>query len=134
MESDDMLMPDASPLSFDPYSMYLDNESSARDPKTPSKARRRSARACQRCRGRKVRCDVVHQAPCTNCRMDQIQCVVQEDRRGRLVVDILSCNLPTSINRLQKLMEVNPQPEENLRAVFDLSFVATLRYSTSIRF
>ncbi|KAL2831007.1 hypothetical protein BJY01DRAFT_254425 [Aspergillus pseudoustus] len=39
---------------------------------------RRSPRACIACRGRKVRCDVfVSGAPCTNCRLDHRECVIQ---------------------------------------------------------
>jgi hypothetical protein len=48
----------------------------------PSK--RRAARACLSCRNRKVRCDVVNGGrPCTNCRLDNLTCVVKESNRGR---------------------------------------------------
>jgi Fungal Zn(2)-Cys(6) binuclear cluster domain len=46
--------------------------------------KRRAAKACQTCRSRKVRCDVVESGPpCNNCRLDQIQCVVSDSRRKR---------------------------------------------------
>lgn len=46
--------------------------------------KRRAAKACQTCRSRKVRCDVVDSGPpCNNCRLDQIQCVVSDSRRKR---------------------------------------------------
>ncbi|KAL9090879.1 MAG: hypothetical protein Q9165_005087 [Trypethelium subeluteriae] len=49
----------------------------------PAKAvKRRASKACQCCRARKVRCNVVeHGAPCTNCRLDEIECVVSESKR-----------------------------------------------------
>lgn len=46
--------------------------------------KRRASRACCCCRARKVRCDVVENgSPCTNCRLDQVECVVTESRRRR---------------------------------------------------
>lgn len=48
--------------------------------------KRRASRACCCCRARKVRCDVVeHGSPCTNCRLDQVECVVTESKRRRSV-------------------------------------------------
>lgn len=35
--------------------------------------KRRAARACVSCRARKVRCDVVEQSPCGNCRWDNVE-------------------------------------------------------------
>lgn len=48
-------------------------------------AKRRAAKACQTCRSRKVRCDVVYcdGKPCTNCRLDEVECVVSDSRRKR---------------------------------------------------
>lgn len=43
--------------------------------------KRRAAKACERCRVRKVRCDIVHrQGQCTNCTLDEVQCI---DTPGR---------------------------------------------------
>lgn len=43
----------------------------------------RASKACQACRTRKVRCDVlVNASRCTNCRLDQLECVVLASRRG----------------------------------------------------
>ncbi|KAG5655218.1 hypothetical protein KAF25_001971 [Fusarium avenaceum] len=54
----------------------------SRNPERPWK--RRSSKACLSCRTRKVRCDVVDGgAPCTNCRLDDIDCVLKESNRGR---------------------------------------------------
>ncbi|UPL02901.1 hypothetical protein LCI18_013835 [Fusarium solani-melongenae] len=51
------------------------------DQKSVSTSRRRSSKACLSCRSRKVRCDVTHKGrPCTNCGLDEKQCVVT--RRG----------------------------------------------------
>ncbi|KAI9691808.1 MAG: hypothetical protein M1822_007880 [Bathelium mastoideum] len=51
----------------------------------PAKAvKRRASKACQCCRARKVRCNVVeHGAPCTNCRLDEIECIVSESKRKK---------------------------------------------------
>ena len=48
--------------------------------------KRRASKACCCCRARKVRCDVVENgSPCTNCRLDEVECVVTESRRRKLV-------------------------------------------------
>ncbi|KAK5190285.1 hypothetical protein LTR72_007649 [Exophiala xenobiotica] len=47
--------------------------------------RRRASRACQACRAKKTRCDVaVAASQCTNCRLDNIECVVPVSKRGRV--------------------------------------------------
>ena len=47
-------------------------------------SKRRASKACLSCRNRKVRCDVVSGGhPCTNCRLDKLDCVVRESHRGR---------------------------------------------------
>lgn len=44
----------------------------------------RASKACQSCRTRKVRCDVLTNASrCTNCRLDELECVVLASRRGQ---------------------------------------------------
>lgn len=44
----------------------------------------RSSQACQSCRMRKVRCDViVNGSRCTNCRLDDAECIVLASRRGK---------------------------------------------------
>ncbi|KAL1306656.1 hypothetical protein AAFC00_005330 [Neodothiora populina] len=45
--------------------------------------KRRASKACQSCRARKVRCNVVEQSPCTNCRLDEVECIVSESKRKR---------------------------------------------------
>ncbi|KAK5114897.1 hypothetical protein LTR62_002056 [Meristemomyces frigidus] len=46
--------------------------------------KRRASKACQCCRARKVRCNVVeHGAPCTNCRLDEVDCIVSESKRKK---------------------------------------------------
>ncbi len=51
----------------------------------PTKSvKRRASKACQCCRSRKVRCNVVeHGAPCTNCRLDEVECIVSESKRKK---------------------------------------------------
>ncbi|RPB00218.1 hypothetical protein L873DRAFT_1737164 [Choiromyces venosus 120613-1] len=46
--------------------------------------KRRASKACQCCRARKVRCNVVeHGAPCTNCRLDEVECIITESKRRK---------------------------------------------------
>ncbi|KAM5469102.1 hypothetical protein MauCBS54593_004454 [Microsporum audouinii] len=46
--------------------------------------KRRASKACCCCRARKVRCDVVENgSPCTNCRLDDVDCVVAESKRKK---------------------------------------------------
>ncbi|EFR05160.1 cutinase transcription factor 1 beta [Nannizzia gypsea CBS 118893] len=46
--------------------------------------KRRASKACCCCRARKVRCDVVENgSPCTNCRLDDVECVVAESKRKK---------------------------------------------------
>lgn len=53
----------------------------------PKSVKRRASKACQCCRSRKVRCNVVeHGAPCTNCRLDEVECIVSESKRKKLVI------------------------------------------------
>lgn len=50
----------------------------------PRPVKRRASKACCCCRARKVRCDVVESgSPCTNCRLDQVDCVVTESKRRK---------------------------------------------------
>ena len=50
----------------------------------PKSVKRRASKACQCCRARKVRCNVVeHGAPCTNCRLDEVECIVSESKRKK---------------------------------------------------
>src|ERR1700761_3761770 len=60
--------------------------------------KRRASKACQCCRTRKVRCNVTeHGAPCTNCRLDEVDCIVSESRRKKSVSPkispLVSCGL-----------------------------------------
>jgi hypothetical protein len=53
---------------------------------TGRSVKRRASKACQCCRSRKVRCNVTeHGAPCTNCRLDEVECIVSESRRKKSV-------------------------------------------------
>lgn len=52
----------------------------------PKSVKKRASKACQCCRARKVRCNVVeHGAPCTNCRLDEFECVASESKHKKLV-------------------------------------------------
>ena len=46
--------------------------------------KRRASKACHCCRSRKVRCDVVESGiPCTNCRLDMVECMVSDSKRRK---------------------------------------------------
>ena len=46
--------------------------------------KRRASKACQSCRLRKVRCDVIlNETCCTNCKLDNIECLVATGRKRR---------------------------------------------------
>ncbi|KAJ9660574.1 hypothetical protein H2198_002511 [Neophaeococcomyces mojaviensis] len=46
--------------------------------------KRRATRACQSCRSRKVRCDIlVNGVRCTNCKLDNVDCLLLGSRRGK---------------------------------------------------
>jgi hypothetical protein len=49
------------------------SDSTATDANGAKNTKRRAARACVSCRARKVRCDVVEQSPCGNCRWDNVE-------------------------------------------------------------
>jgi hypothetical protein len=78
----------------------------------------RSSKACQACRTRKVRCDVTTNGSCcTNCRLDQLECVVLPSRRGknnhtnrRIISTIPEARYlpPTSIQSVKNVTS-NPQ-------------------------
>jgi len=58
-------------------------------PTQPRAVKRRASKACQCCRARKVRCNVTeHGAPCTNCRLDEVECIVSESRRKKSVTKV----------------------------------------------
>lgn len=62
--------------------------------------KRRASKACQCCRARKVRCNVVEQTPCTNCRLDEVECIVSESKRKKCVDDEHDRLRGTSLTRL----------------------------------
>ncbi|KAF2164390.1 hypothetical protein M409DRAFT_25268 [Zasmidium cellare ATCC 36951] len=44
----------------------------------------RASKACQSCRTRKVRCDVlINASRCSNCRLDELECITIASRRGQ---------------------------------------------------
>ncbi|EPE24256.1 Zn2/Cys6 DNA-binding protein [Glarea lozoyensis ATCC 20868] len=53
-------------------------------PISKRRGKKRSSRACTTCRQRKVRCNIIaHGAPCSNCRHDEIDCILPLSRRQR---------------------------------------------------
>src|SRR5690242_7254163 len=62
---------------------------------TGRSVKRRASKACQCCRARKVRCNVTeHGAPCTNCRLDEVECIVSESRRKKSVTHPVQHPIP----------------------------------------
>lgn len=59
------------------------NDKADKADKANKVTKRRAPRACASCRARKVRCDVVEQFPCGNCRWDNVDCIVHESRRRK---------------------------------------------------
>jgi hypothetical protein len=54
----------------------------ADDNRTNRPIKRRASTACQSCRSRKVRCNVLEEGPpCTNCRLDDVQCTISIGER-----------------------------------------------------
>lgn len=46
--------------------------------------KRRASQACESCRTRKIRCDVAkHGVPCVHCKLDEVECVIGENKRKR---------------------------------------------------
>ncbi|OJJ46303.1 hypothetical protein ASPZODRAFT_133335 [Penicilliopsis zonata CBS 506.65] len=74
--------------------------------------KRRASKACCCCRARKVRCDVVENgSPCTNCRLDQVECVVTESkRRKKSRVDVENTN-----NSADSPIEAPDEPHVHFR-------------------
>lgn len=64
----------------------------------------RASLACQSCRTRKVRCDVLANGTrCTNCRLDRFECVVLPSRRGKTSRSRPSIDVqPTPSNKLSQ--------------------------------
>ncbi|RAK74162.1 putative C6 transcription factor (Ctf1B) [Aspergillus fijiensis CBS 313.89] len=70
------------PMETDPKSKR--KASTAGLPANSRPVKRRASKACCCCRARKVRCDVVENgSPCTNCRLDQVECIVTESKRRK---------------------------------------------------
>ncbi|PYH46680.1 putative C6 transcription factor (Ctf1B) [Aspergillus saccharolyticus JOP 1030-1] len=70
------------PMEIDPKSKR--KASTAGLPANSRPVKRRASKACCCCRARKVRCDVVENgSPCTNCRLDQVECIVTESKRRK---------------------------------------------------
>ncbi|KAF5017654.1 hypothetical protein F66182_10404 [Fusarium sp. NRRL 66182] len=73
-----------SPQHEEQQSVGLNNKRKGDELQSESAAKRRASRACLSCRGRKVRCDVTRQSlPCTNCRLDKLDCVLAETCRSK---------------------------------------------------
>ncbi|KAK3945197.1 cutinase transcription factor 1 beta 2 [Diplogelasinospora grovesii] len=94
-----------SPSSSKKQSLSLPD--AANGPGKPPK--RRAARACVSCRARKVRCDVVEQSPCGNCKWDKVECIVQQSRRRKKNILTGSVSSTTSVGLI-------PGSAEALRA------------------
>ncbi|KAL2678478.1 hypothetical protein Neosp_009224 [[Neocosmospora] mangrovei] len=83
------------------------------DAQSDSVAKRRASRACLSCRGRKVRCDVTSRgAPCTNCRLDDVNCRLTESNRGRVRTSVEAGEDVQHRPQSQQPMSPGDMPEE----------------------
>ncbi|KAJ5728584.1 uncharacterized protein N7483_003092 [Penicillium malachiteum] len=77
--------------------------------------KRRASKACCCCRARKVRCDVVENgSPCTNCRLDQVECVVTESKRrkkSRVEVENAHADSPGEVSEDNPLHAIQGLPD-----------------------
>ena len=72
------------PFPISPTSFPAEPPQVQQRPISKRRGKKRSSRACSSCRTRKVRCNIVaHGAPCSNCRHDEIDCVLPLSRRQR---------------------------------------------------
>ena len=81
--------------------------------------KRRASKACHCCRARKVRCDVIESGtPCTNCRLDQVECVVSHSKRRKKSPgdDDLLNHSPISSNEEMEDMATFPNFEDDAAA------------------
>lgn len=86
-----------------------DNQHSPTDSAArPREIKRRSAQACQSCRTRKIRCDITaNNGCCTNCKLDQLKCVVLPSKRGAANRARRSSTIPAADSRHQANIEIN---------------------------
>lgn len=102
-----------------------------RDHKTKP-TRRRSTKACLGCRARKVRCNVAeHGSPCTNCRLDILECVVRPRRKMRRGPDRMheQVNSPNDHQVEPMLTLANAHHASTIAQEFLRSPASTLRES-----
>lgn len=79
-----LLMEVCSPFAMSPTMSPVAMPEVVPRPISKRRGKKRSSRACTTCRARKVRCNIVaHGAPCSNCRHDEIDCVLPLSRRQR---------------------------------------------------
>ncbi|CAH0057280.1 unnamed protein product [Clonostachys solani] len=81
--------------------------------------KRRASRACLSCRTRKVRCDVTNRGvPCTNCRLDTVECALTESCRGRVrkaTTTTHGTEARSTSSRLEH-QDLDPHPRENIQS------------------
>ncbi|EXJ83943.1 hypothetical protein A1O3_04610 [Capronia epimyces CBS 606.96] len=74
----------AEPGSQAPQDGTRKRKHSTNETRTGRPTKYRASQACQYCRTRKVRCDVlINRGGCTNCTLDSRECIVLASRRGR---------------------------------------------------
>ena len=66
-------------------SVQREASTTIRPPSSRDNVKRRASRACQCCRSKKIRCDVVARGiPCTRCRLEKVKCNVSEAKNKTL--------------------------------------------------
>lgn len=99
----------------------------------PPALKKRASVACQRCRSRKVRCDLkATGAPCHNCRLDQAQCVVVASRRSREYrAEKARLSLAASIHKQNATPTTDPEEQGSSPRDFPAGIASTAAPGTS---
>ncbi|CEJ94367.1 Putative Cutinase transcription factor 1 beta [[Torrubiella] hemipterigena] len=94
--------------------MVITETESARNRAAGRVVKRRSPKACVSCHNRKVRCDVVNGGwPCTNCRLDGVDCLLKESNRGRKPGSVNPKNTGAATRRASRPVAATVTPTDN---------------------
>ncbi|CAG9986533.1 unnamed protein product [Clonostachys byssicola] len=82
-----------------------------------SAVKRRASRACLSCRTRKVRCDVTNRGvPCTNCRLDTVECALTESWRGRVRRAPTTAHVAEARSTSSRSEHPDPPPQAHIQS------------------
>ncbi|KAH0847814.1 hypothetical protein AYO21_04020 [Fonsecaea monophora] len=96
--------------------------------------KRRAARACLSCRSRKVRCDVLRDGPpCTNCRLDNVMCLLRESTRTRVRPSSETVETTTRVNGTDADADADVDADANADFPVALTFEGSRGAQTAIQ-